>query len=100
MASSDTLTVIHATPLFVAKRRSDKARRRGTSEGSKALGQGSMGSSEPTVVHLQAHRDAKDEHPGNFNVGILQIPRERVDPRLRYLARLLDRCEQGDAPKS
>ena len=94
MASSDMLKVIHATALFAAKRRGNKARQRGPFEGSKSLGQGSMESSDPRVVHLRAQRNANNEHLGNLTVGIVQMPRARIDPRLRYIARL--REKEGD----
>jgi hypothetical protein len=70
-------------------------------EGSKSLGQGSMESLDPTrVVHLRAQRNANNERLGNLNVGIVQMPRARIDPRLRYFARLLEESEQGDTSKS
>ena len=62
MAGSDMLKVIHATPLFAAKRRTNKARQRDAFEGSKTLRQGSMESLDPTrVVHLRAQRNANNE---------------------------------------
>jgi hypothetical protein len=101
MASSDMLKVIHATPLFAAKRRRNNARQRDAFEGSKTLRQGSMESLDPTrVVHLRAQRNANNERFGNLNSGIVRMPRARIDPRLRYFARLLEEREQGDAPKS
>ena len=101
MASSDMLKVIHATPLFAAKRRGNKARQRDAFEASKSLGQGSMESLDPTrVVHLRAQRNANIERLGNLNSGIFQMPRARIDPRLRYFARLLEEREQGDAGQS
>jgi hypothetical protein len=85
MASSDMLKVIHATPLFAAKRRGNKARQRDAFEGS-------MESSDPTrVVHLRDQRNANNERLGNLDAGIVQMPRAQIDPRLRYFARLLDR---------
>src|SRR6516225_4582583 len=99
MASSDILKVIHATPLFAAKRRGNKARQRDAFEGSTTLGQGSMESLDPTrVVHLRAQRNANTERLGNLNAGIVQMPRAQIDPRLRYFARLLEKSEQHDAP--
>ena len=101
MASSDMLKVIHATPLFAAKRRENKARQRDAFEGSKSLGQGPMESLDPTrVIHLRAQRNANIERLGNLNSGIFQMPRARIDPRLRYFARLLEEREQGDAGQS
>ena len=101
MASSDMLKVIHATPLFAAKRRRNKARQRDAFEGSTTLAQGSMESLDPTrVVHLRAQRNANNERLGNLNAGIVQVPRARIDPRLRYFARLLEEREQGDAGQS
>ena len=102
MASSDILKVIHATPLFAAKRRRNKARQRDAFEGSKTLGQGSMESLDPTrVVYLRVLRNAYNERLGNnLNAGIVNMPRARIDPRLRYFARLLEEREQGDAGQS
>ena len=101
MVSSDMLKVIHATPLFAANRRRNKARQRDAFEGSKTLRQGSMESLEPTrIVHLRAQRNANNERLGNLNSGIVRMPRARIDPRHRYFHRLLEEREQGDAPKS
>ena len=100
MASSDMLKVIHAIPLFAAKRRGNKARQRDAFEGSKILEQGSMESLDPPrVVHLRV-RNASNGRLGNLNAGIVQMPRAQIDPRLRYFARLLEESEQRDAPKS
>ena len=101
MASSDMLKVIHATPLFAAKRRSNKARQRDAFGGSKTLGQGSLEGLDPTrVVHLRSQRNANNERLGDLNSGTVQVPRARIDPRLRYFARLLEEREQGDAGQS
>jgi hypothetical protein len=101
MASSDLLKIIHATPVFAAKRRGNKARQRDAFERSKALGQGLMESLDPTrVVHLRAQRNANNERLGNLNSVIVQMPRAQIDPRLRNFARLLEESEQGDPPKS
>jgi len=88
MDSSDMLRVIHAAPLFAAKRRGNKARQRGAFEGLKTLMEDYTKSQDLSVVYLRAGRSAKNERLGNFNAGIVQMPRARIDPRLRYTARL------------
>jgi hypothetical protein len=97
MDSSDMLRVIHAAPLFAAKRRGNKARQRGAFEGLKTLMEDYTKSQDPSVVYLRAGRSAKNERLGNFNAGIVQMPRVRIDPRLRYIARLPEEGEQGGA---
>ncbi len=88
MDSSDMLRVIHAAPLFAAKRRGNKARQRGAFEGLKTLVEDYTESQNLSVVHLRAERSAKNERIGNFSARIVQMPRARIDPRLRYTARL------------
>ena len=93
MDSPDMLKVIHAAPLFAAKRRGNKARQRGAFEGLKTLVEDYTESQNLSVVHLRAERSAKNERLGNFNAGIVQMPRVRIDPRLRYIARLPEEGE-------
>ena len=93
MDSSDMLRVIHAAPLFAAKRRGNKARQRGAFEGLKTLMEDYTKSQDLSVVYLRAGRSAKNERLGNLNAGIVQVPRARIDPRLRYIARLPEEGE-------
>ena len=104
MDSPDMLKVIHAAPLFAAKRRGNKARQRGAFEGLKTLRnplpkhlqavvEDYMESQDLSVVHLRAERSAKNERLGNLNAGIVQVPRARIDPRLRCIARLPEEGE-------
>jgi hypothetical protein len=102
MDSPDMLKVIHAAPLFAAKRRGNKARQRGAFEGLKTLRnpkhrqavvEDYMESQDLSVDHLRAERSAKNECLGNLNAGIVQVPRARIDPRLRYIARLPEEGE-------
>ena len=100
MDSSDMLRVIHAAPLFAAKRRGNKARQRGAFEVKtlrnplpkhlQAVVEDYMESQD---LHLRAERSAKNERLGNLNAGIVQVPRARIDPRLRYIARLPEEGE-------
>ena len=103
MDSPDMLKVIHAAPLFAAKRRGNKARQRGAFEVKtlrnplpkhlQAVVEDYMESRDLSVVHLRAERSAKNERLGNLNAGIVQVPRARIDPRLRYIARLPEEGE-------
>ena len=100
MDSSDMLRVIHAAPLFAAKRRGNKAHQRGAFEVKtlrnplpkhlQAVVEDYMESQD---LHLRAERSAKNERLGNLNAGIVQVPRARIDPRLRYIARLPEEGE-------
>jgi len=99
MDSPDMLKVIHAAPLFAAKRRGNKARQRGAFEGLKTLRNPKHRQAvvedymESQDLHLRAERSAKNERLGNLNAGIVQVPRARIDPRLRYIARLPEEGE-------
>ena len=100
MDSPDMLKVIHAAPLFAAKLRGNKARQRGAFEVKtlrnplpkhlQAVVEDYMESQD---LHLRAERSAKNERLGNLNAGIVQVPRARIDPRLRYIARLPEEGE-------
>src|SRR5436305_6167376 len=68
---SDMLKVLHAGPLFAAKQRENR-------------------------IH-QSGPNAVQPASGNLNPVIVQMPRERIDPRLRYIAPLPVEGEQGRA---
>ena len=99
MDSPDMLKVIHAAPLFAAKRRGNKARQRGAFEGLKTLRNPKHRQAvvedymESQDLHLRAERSAKNERLGNLNAGIVQVLRARIDPRPRYIARLPEEGE-------
>jgi hypothetical protein len=108
MDPTDPLKVIHAAPLFAAKRREHEARQRAASEGLRAhweripqtAMERFMDSKDSNGVDLPASASREDalkiasEHGakqrlGNINAVIVQVPHDRIDQRLRCISSLV-----------